>query len=228
MEKENSQRTHCWYCQKVTNHKVLLDEFELISEELIWHTEDGEESKSAWAPVGSLWLVSKCLGCDKITFKHIYKTSPIQEHDQTFYFPKKIVREFPRWTVRLPHKYSRVFYEIYLSIQEGLYILSLTGIRILLDLFIVSKIGDVGNFRQKLDKMVLDGIITSSKAKVLETAIEAANASAHRGYLPNQETLFQILDIVENLLQSEVVDRPIDKIRKITPSRSKKNKKNSA
>jgi len=222
VEKEGFQRTQCWYCQKETNHKVLLDEFEMISEELIWHTEDGGENRSAWAPIGSLWLVSKCLGCDKITFKHIYRASPIRTFDQTFYFPKKIVREFPRWTVRLPHKYSRVFYEIYLSIQEGLNILSLSGIRILLDLFIVSKIGDVGSFSQKLDKMVLEGIITSSKAKVLGAAIEAANASAHRGYVPEKETIFQILDIVENLLQSEVVDRPIDKIRKETPSRSKR------
>jgi hypothetical protein len=221
MEKEKLQRTHCWYCQKETNHKVLLEEFDMISEELIWHTEDGEDSKSAWALIGSLWLVSKCLGCDKITFKHIYRATPNQDPDQIFYFPKKIVREFPRWTMSLPHKYSQVFYEIYLSIQEGLYILSLTGIRILLDLFIVSKIGDVGNFKQKMDKLVQEGLITSSKAKVLETAIEAANSSTHRGYKPDKETLFQILDIVENLLQSEIVDSPIDKIRRKTPSRSK-------
>ena len=221
VEKSKLQRTHCWYCQKETNHRVLLDEFEMISEELIWHTEDGEESKSAWAPIGSLWLVSKCLGCDKITFKHIYRATPNRDFDQIFYFPKKIVRDYPRWTVKLPHKYSQVFYETYLSIQEGLYILSLTGIRILLDLFIVSKIGDVGTFKQKMDRLVQDGIITASKAKVLRTAIDAANASAHRGYRPDKETLFQILDIVENLLQSEIVDRPIDKIRRKTPSRSK-------
>jgi uncharacterized protein YutE (UPF0331/DUF86 family) len=161
------------------------------------------------------------LGCDKITFKHIYRATPNRDFDQIFYFPKKIVRDFPRWTVKLPHKYSKVFYETYLSIQEGLYILSLTGIRILLDLFIVSKIGDVGTFKQKMDRLVQDGIITASKAKVLKTAIDAANASAHRGYEPDKETLFQILDIVENLLQSEIVDRPIDKIRRKTPSRSK-------
>jgi uncharacterized protein YutE (UPF0331/DUF86 family) len=221
MENEKLQRTHCWYCQKETNHKVLLDEFDTISEEIIWRTEEGDESKSAWAVVGSIWLVSKCLGCDKITFKHVYRATPDKEFDQIFHFPKKIVREFPKWTVKLPIKYSGVFYEVYVSIQEGLYILALTGTRILLDLFIVSKIGDDGTFKQKMDKLVLAGIITSSKAKVLKTAIDAANASAHRGYKPDKETLFQILDIVENLLQSEIVDRPIDEIRKKTPSRSK-------
>jgi uncharacterized protein YutE (UPF0331/DUF86 family) len=221
VEKEKLKRTHCWYCQKETNHEVLFDEFQMISEELIWHTEDGLDSKSVWAPIGSMWLVSKCLGCENITFKHIYRATPNQEFDQTFYFPKKIVREFPRWTVKLPMKYSEVFYEVYSSMQEGLYILALTGIRILLDLFIVSKVGDIGTFKQKMDKLVLEGIITLPKAKVLKTTIDAANASAHRGYKPDKETLFQILDIVENLLQSEIVDRPADKIRKKTPTRNK-------
>ncbi len=31
--KSKLQRTHCWYCQKETNQRVLLDEFEMISEE---------------------------------------------------------------------------------------------------------------------------------------------------------------------------------------------------
>lgn len=45
------------------------------------------------------------------------------------------------------------------------------------------------------------------------------DAAAHRGYKPDQETLFQILDIVENLLQSEIVDRAADEIKQKTPPR---------
>ena len=116
-------------------------------------------------------------------------------------------------------KYVGILQEIYISVNEKLFTLSLTGIRTLLDIYIVDKIGDVGTFKQKLDKLVAEGIITSSKAKVLEAAIDAGNASAHRGYRPDQETLFQILDIMENLLHSEIVDRSVNKIKQSTPRR---------
>lgn len=90
----------------------------------------------------------------------------------------------------------------------------------MLDTFIVSKVGDSGTFKQKLDKLVAEKFISVSKVKVLEAAIEAGNASAHRGYRPDEETLFQILDIVDNLMQSEIVDRAAKNIMEKTPRRN--------
>jgi len=204
-----------------TNQKLLLDEFQMITEEIVWRNEQGDESQSVWSPVGSIWTVSKCLGCEKLTFKHILRALPTKEYDQIFYFPRKPVREIPKWISKLPKIYLEVLHEVYASVQEGLHILALSGIRTLLDIFIVSKIGDIGSFKQKIEKLITTGIITSSKATVLEAAIEAGNASSHRGYKPDKETVFQILDIVENLLQSEIVDRPVSQIKQKTPTRNK-------
>jgi hypothetical protein len=145
--------------------------------------------------------------------------SPDRNTDRTFYFPRKPIREIPNWIMKLPAKYLDILQEVYFSVNEGLLILPLNGIRTLLDVYIVSKVGDIGSFDKKLEKLVKDGFITSSKAKVLNTAIDAGNASTHRGYRPDKETLFQILDIVENLLHSEIVDRHETLIKKKTPPR---------
>lgn len=211
----------CYNCDNETNQELLLDEFELNPQEIIQRNDEGDESTSMWMLVGGIWMVSKCLGCEKINFKHISRSSPDKSEDKIFYFPRKSIRKTPHWVSKLPIKYLEILHEIYVTVNEELHILSLTGIRTLLDIFIVSKIGDVGTFKQKVTKLVDAGIITSNKATVLETLIEAGNASAHRGYKPDKETLFQILDIVENLLQSEIVDRSLNDIKGKIPSRKK-------
>lgn len=212
-------KTHCFNCDKETNQDILFKDHEIGPREIVWRNEQGDESQSVWEVVANLWSLSKCRGCEKINFKHILRNSPDRETDQVFHFPRKPIRQVPNWVIKLPMRYVEILQEVYISINERLFILSLTGIRTLLDIYIVSKIGDAGTFKQKINKLVTDNIITASKATVLEAAIEAGNASAHRGYKPDKETLFQILDIVENLLQSEIVDRNVSQIKQKTPPR---------
>lgn len=212
-------KTHCFNCDKETNQDILFKDHEIGPREIVWRNEQGDESQSVWEVVANLWSLSKCRGCEKINFKHVLRNSPDRETDQVFYFPRKPIRQVPSWIIKLPMNYVEILQEVYVSINERLFILSLTGIRTLLDIFIVNKIGDKGTFKQKLNKLVTDGIITAAKATVLETAIDAGNASAHRGYKPDHDTLFQILDIVENLLQSEIVDRNAIQIKQKIPPR---------
>lgn len=212
-----SFKSHCYNCDKETNQEILFKENEIGPREVVFRNEQGDKTESAWEVVADIWTISKCRGCDRINFTHILRNSPHKETDLVFQFPRKPLRAVPKWMIKLPMNYLEILQEVYDSINNGQLILSLTGIRTLLDTYIVSKVGDVGTFKQKIDRLVSDGIITSSKATVLGTAIEAGNASAHRGYKPERETLFQILDIVENLLQSEIVDRAADTIRGKTP-----------
>src|SRR5260221_8076924 len=177
-------RTHCYNCDKETIQDILFKEHEIGPREIVFRNEEGDESQSVWEVVADIWIVSKCRGCEKINFKHTLRRSPDRETDQVFHFPQKPIRQVPNWIVKLPMKYVEILQEIYISINERLFILSLTGIRTLLDIYIVNKVGDVGTFKQKLDKLVTNGVITLSKRTVLETTIDAGNASAHRGYKP--------------------------------------------
>ena len=212
-------KSHCCNCDTDTNQEILFYDHQFGPREIIMRNEEGDHSQSVWEVKADIWILSKCKGCEQINFKHISRNSPDRETDQVVHFPWKPIRQHPKWIYLLPIKYLVLLQEIYSAVNTEIFILALTGTRILLDTYIVHKVGDVGTFKQKLNKLVTDGIITPSKASVLEAAIDAGNASTHRGFKPDKETLFQILDIVENLLQSEVVDRNASEIKKKTPPR---------
>lgn len=218
----DNMKTYCYNCDKDTNHEVLFKETKIGPQEIVGRNEEGDESESVWEVVGFNWTIQKCLGCEEMNFKHVIRSEPSGEHDKIFHFPKKAIRKYPYWIIKLPMQHFLLMQEIYTAVNEGLFVLALNGTRTLLDTFIVSKIGDAGTFKQKLEKLVSEKIISASKVKVLEAAIEAGNASAHRGYRPDKETLFQILDIVDNLMQSEIVDRTATSIKEKTPHRNTK------
>lgn len=219
-EKNKMIKTHCYNCNYGTNQDILFDDIEIGPREIVLRNDEGDKIDSVWEVVGNLWCLSKCRGCEKINFKHILRTiPPFEKTDEISYFPKKPIRSVPKWVINLPIEYMDILREVYIAINEHLFTLALTGIRTLLDIYIVDKIGDKGTFKQKLTKLVSDNIITSSKAQVLEAAIDAGNASAHRGYKPEEKTLFQVLSIVENLLESEIVDRSLNEIKQKTPQR---------
>lgn len=219
-KKDNIIKTHCYNCNNETNQDVLYKDIEIVPRGITLRNDIGDNINEIWEVIGYLWSLTKCKGCDKINFKHIIRSiPPFEETDETFYFPKKAIRDLPSWVKNIPIEYIDILKEVYIAINEKLFTLALTGTRTLLDIYIVEKIGDTGNFKQKLNKLVEKNIITASKAIVLETTIDAGNASTHRGYKPEKKTLFQILDIVENLLESEIVDRAASQIKEKTPKR---------
>ncbi len=213
-----NKKTYCYNCEIETNQEVLFNDESIDFQEMISRNEEGDESQPYKILGLRTWTLSKCLGCDKINFRYFWG-EPSKQTNRIFHFPKKQIRKVPSWAIKLPIKYLETLQEVYFAVNEELFLLSLMGIRTLLDIYIIAKIGDIGSFKQKIDKLVSDGIITSAKASVLETTIDAGNAASHRGYKPEKETLFQILDIVENLLHSEIVDRQIKQIKQKIPRR---------
>lgn len=220
MQENTIIKTHCYNCNNETNQDILFNDIEITPREIVIRNDEGDKNESVWEVTGRLWHITKCKGCDKINFKHILRTiPPFEKTDEIFYFPQKPIRNVPKWIVNISIKYIDILREVYIAINEHLFTLALTGIRTLLDIYIVEKIGDAGTFKQKLKKLTETNIITNSKAQVLEATIDAGNASAHRGYKPDQKTLFQVLNIVENLLESEIVDRTVNEIKEKTPPR---------
>jgi len=54
---------------------------------------------------------------------------------------------------------------------------------------LTDKLGDIGGFAQKLDEAEKNGWVTPAHRKVLETAVDAGNAAAHRRYRPKKKHL---------------------------------------
>jgi len=76
------------------------------------------------------------------------------------------------------------------------------GARTLVDMAILDKVGDVGTFKQKLEALEADGFVSKRNREVLDAALDAGNATAHRGHRFDPESVNQVMDIVENLLQA--------------------------
>jgi len=214
-------KTYCGSCQKETNQTVEYKNHEIEPLEILAKDDKNLKTESLWMVGFNIWQISKCNGCEKLTFKHIVKTERDDSKDIIFQFPKEYARKYPEWYRKLPIKYLEILREVYFSINVGCFIIALIGIRTILDVYIVDKVGDVGTFKQKLNKLVEKGFITKSKISSLETAIDAGNASAHRGYKPEKEVLLKIMDIVDNLLESEIIDRESVLIKQKTPDKKK-------
>jgi hypothetical protein len=94
------------------------------------------------------------------------------------------------------------------------------GVRAILDMVLVDKVGDAGTFANKLKKLEEQGFVSRKNSEVLDAALDAGSAAAHRGYIPKTTVLYAVMDIVENLLQAlYVLDTGVLEIKKSTPAR---------
>ena len=156
--------------------------------------------------------------------RHTFVFLPTGEETIALY-PPAIWRQAPRWRHELPEPLRELFDEIYVAIQNDARMIALMGARALLDMLFVEMVGDVGSFAAKLQALERSGWIASSSREVLEAALDAGNAAAHRGHKPLERHLRGVMDIVENLLQSRYHFKKVaSELREATPSRTRQEK----
>jgi hypothetical protein len=118
--------------------------------------------------------------------------------------------------------------EIYRALDADNRALPMMGARALVDMVMVDKVGDVGGFGTKLKRLREEGFISSKNQEILDIALDAGSAAAHRGFAPKESDVHVVMDIVENLLQSVYVfDKTAREIKKATPRRPVSNKRQS-
>jgi len=144
--------------------------------------------------------------------------------DDTNYYPPPISRQIPRWQYKLPNDLRDLLKESYMALQAGGKRLAIMGARSLIDLFMNITLGDIGGFEQKLEALVKNGYLSEQNRSVLEAALEAGHAVAHRGHEPKTDDVNLVFDIVENMLQTMVLKKESEELKKSTPKRTKSNK----
>lgn len=108
-----------------------------------------------------------------------------------------------KWSFNLPEEDMLLFFEVIGAWDKGLYILALSGIRTLIDRYMVKLVDDIGGFKTKLNKMLEEKHINKKQYELLEIVIEAGNAAGHRGFRPNKEMLDSLLHVVEDIISLE-------------------------
>mgnify|MGYP000905313342 FL=1 len=208
-EQENKiEWVHCNQCLRHTRHEV-------VTNRVLKESEDNPEFMIDWY---TTYTLLECRGCGSMTLRRRVISEDI-DFDETDYYPPQISRQIPRWHHELPTEFSSLMKEVYTALHANSTRLALMGARALVDLFMNSTIGDIGGFRQKLQKLVNDGYLSSKNREILEPALDAGHAATHRAHTPSAEDVGRVFDIVENLIQTLVLKEKAKELKKHTPKR---------
>jgi hypothetical protein len=210
---------HCNCCLHQTKHSILAEH-----ENVVYGDEDlvAEYGGPCWHTTYTLFI---CCGCESVTLRRqmIFSEWESDEPEIEFY-PPQISRQLPKWHDELPCEMHELLSEIYTALHLNSRRLALMGVRTIIDMFVLDKIGDVGTFQQKLQTLVDGGYLGSQQKDILNVALEAGNAAAHRGYKPSSEVLSHVIDVVESVLQSYALEKVSDSVTAKIPSRPRPSK----
>jgi Domain of unknown function (DUF4145) len=180
----------CNQCLRRTRHQILASEAR-------GENDDGFETSDEYQLI-------ECKGCGNISYRTRHWNSDMVGIDGPYYrdeyYPPPVSRKVPEWLRELPLDIQSVLGEVYAALHAGSRYLATAGARTVLDLLFLDKIGDIGPFKQKIQKLEQDGHITNREAQLIDAVIEAGNASAHRGYAPSTKDLNHVMDILEAIL----------------------------
>lgn len=231
---------HCWQCDHDTKHEIISSQFYPRVVEMFSKNETGKVKNRVWAVFIDAFLFTKCEKCaapslfvdeywttstepgELIKIKEEVNNNGISKSGNfihTLRYPGFSKEPFPQWTHDLEETYMKLFWEVYQAVSLNLHTLAMMGIRCIIDKYAIDKIGDIGNFRQKLTKLKEQNFINNNQYKLLEIVIEAGNAAAHRAYSPPPEHVSECLKIIEHLVSIDKYGDSIEKIRQKIPNR---------
>lgn len=212
MTSNEGDRVHCNRCGHKTQHGLRRS---------YSRTQEDNVEDHGTFEVRETVEILECLGCEhiivRVTLEHDCYGLWVQ------FYPPPISRQMPRWKNKLPLPIRNVLEEVYKALQAESPRLATMGARTIIDLVAVDKIGDVGNFQQKLRELEEKCYVSGKNCEFIAAALDAGNAAAHRGLALNDEEVNCLMDIVENLLEAVyVLGEAAAKLRKSTPQRQRK------
>jgi hypothetical protein len=215
MADKEKVRAHCNSCLAETWHEIPAFHSQPGREYL-----DEEQCQSLdWE---NRYEILVCRGCESVCLKHTYWFSEA-DGEKVLYYPPPVSRLLPAWVEHLPKDQVALIGEIYVALQSDSAALSLMGVRALLDMAMLDKVGDRGTFVKKLDALELSGLLARKQRTFLEAVLDAGNAAAHRGHRPSSDDLNASMDIVEHLLQAAyVLPSAASRVKENTPPRPTK------
>lgn len=224
-----TRRFLCRICQRETGHWPIANGQVKGSEKKL---KRGESSFKTFQVV-------QCKDCGATTYcidTKIHLAPMIGDsYIKNKYFPPIPLRIKPEWYSYLTENYQAILDEVYTALDNSLFFLSSIGIRTALDQLIIEKIGDIGNFKTKVKKLVANKIIDEAESAMLLSVIDAGSASTHRSYRPDNELINHMMNILEAVFYKLVVElekkkelkKKAEEVRKSTPKRNKIKFKNA-
>ena len=208
--KNKVEWVHCNQCLRQTRHEV-------VATRVLTETEEVEDDSFTIAWTTTCTML-ECRGCGSVTLRRQIVSHDV-DVDKTDFYPPQIARQIPRWIYDLPSDFTPLVEEIYAALHANSKRLALMGARAVVDLFMNTTIGDIGGFQKKLEKLVEAGYLSKKNKEILEAALDAGHAAAHRSHNPSAEDVNLVFDIVENLIQTIAFKEKVEELKKHTPGR---------
>jgi len=160
----------------------------------------------------------ECCGCESVMLR---STQFLLGWDpEECYYPPRASRRLPKWHDDLPRQIVLLLKEVYAALHADSRRLAMMGARALIDMAIFERVGDVGSFVEKLNKLESEGFVSKKNRELLEAALDVGNAASHRGHRPKTKEVQHVMDIVENLLQAGVLEPIAQELKDATPKRA--------
>jgi hypothetical protein len=217
-----TRRFICRTCQRETGHWPIANGPIKGSEKILKGTETSFQT----------FQVVQCKDCGATVYcidTQIHPGPMMGDRytHKTDYFPPLPMRTKPKWFSSLAECYQTTLSEVYQAVDNSLFFLSSTGARTALDQLIVEKIGDAGNFKDKVKQLVARKIIDDKEKVMLLAVIDAGSASAHRSYKPDPTMINHMMDILEAIFyklliepeEKKVLEKKARDLLKSTPKR---------
>lgn len=208
--KNSITKVECWNCLGKTNHKILQSVHQSCYEVLY------DEEIGSFNGVGEdfTWEILQCLGCESICFREQYYFSEndyVDENGQfipdirTTIYPKRIRGRKPfinnDFRKILPAQIQNIYSETFDAIGNEQPVLSGIGIRALVESVCKEKNAVGNNLKNKIDNLVVMGLLSRTHAETLQKLRIMGNQAAHEVHPHSEKNLLMALDIVEHLLR---------------------------
>jgi len=208
-DQDEIELSYCRHCGGGRRHTIIA------KKERYWSNDEAQVNGS------DTWSILECRGCQNVNFVHTHWFSedteygdegpePIVHRDL---YPPSPPRPMPEWASELWLSLSRkgvwvakLHSDIYEALGTGAFSLAAMGTRAIVDFVVTSKVGDAGGFAKKLETMRVKGLITEVEAEIVNAAFDVGSAAAHRGYSPEREDVYLLLDVTETLLRQLYID----------------------
>ena len=207
-------KSKCNKCNQETKHTVRASYIQKDSEMV----DQQHQFEIYWS---YNWEILECRGCDNI---HVKMTHWFSEWDgvDIQYYPAVTSKRKPDWVEKLEDEILKnLFNELYIAHEADIRFSTTNACRTIIERVMSLKVGPQGTFKNRLKKLASEGFISNSDTSLIDTALEAGHASAHRGWSPKESYMMDtVIGITENLVEKLfVLPNLSEKLKKDIPKR---------
>ena len=188
----------CSRCHQETNHKFLFTKV-IESDPDLYHC-------------AYLYQVIECLGCENISYRTIfndYESSYPDEYGNwridstTNIYPTPLKKHKPLTdTYILPAQIRTVYKESIDAFKANCFLLTGVGFRAVIEAICIEKKISGRDLETKINNLAKNRFITDKEANRLHSIRFMGNDSVHEMNVPKENSLYVVLDIIENLLKN--------------------------